>query len=80
MQSPITKNLCGISVWFDQDDKNNLLILKMESGNFAGLDKENIKLRPSQNNFFYIPRNARNKIAYSLILRKDEEKKSLSEV
>ena len=50
------------------------LILKMESGNFAGLDKENIELRPSQNNFFYIPRNARNKIAYSLILKKDEEK------
>ena len=74
LQSPITKNLCGISVWFDQDDKNNLLILKMESGNFAGLDKENIELRSGQNNFFYIPRNVRNKIAYSLILKKDEEK------
>ena len=74
LQSPITENLCGISVWFDQDGKNNLLILKMESGNFAGLNEENIELLPSQNNFFYIPLNSRNKIAYSLILKKDEEK------
>ena len=47
----------------------------MESGKFAGRDyNQNIDLRPNQKNDFYIPRNAKNKIAYSLILKNDAEK------
>ena len=75
--SPITENLCGISVWFDQDNTRNSLRLKMESGKFAARDYiQNFKLSPNQNNFFYIPRTARTKIAYSLVL-KTEGKKSI---
>ena len=55
--------------------KKNILILKMESGKFAGRDyNQNIGIRPNQKNVFYIPRNAKNKIAYSLILKNDAEK------
>ena len=73
--SPITKTLCGINIQFDQEDKKNLLILKMESGKFAGRDyNQNIELLPDQKNIFNIPRNAKNKIAYSLILKNEAEK------
>ena len=62
----------------NQEDKKNLLILKMESGKFAGRAyNQNIDLRPNQKNVFYIPRNAKNKISYSLILKNDAEKPML---